>query len=416
MNDIAVAVAALRAEGFAGRVAVLDLDAHPPDGMAACLAPTRTSGLARSPARTGARSPGWTRRCCPRGRATRYLDALEALLGAHAPPAAGLRARRRRRPGGRPHGRLGLTLSRRAAAQPGGGHGAGGRALASGCRAAATAARLAARWPGTGIALAAGSHEPIPADYDPLSASASPGSRAELLPRASWPTPGSSPRRTSRRRWGCAPRGSGSCSASTPRAAWSTPAPALRDPRAAGAARVPATSASSSTPPAPGRAAARLRRGARRRSTCWSSSSWRRGASRGAGCSTSTGCRSATRAPSSASAAPAARPGGPRPGAGPRGRRDAGAHGAAPRALPAWSIRPAHYHMAYAGRHDFAFVDAARQGRFEALVRDLGPVPLARDHHRRGRGASPDERRALRLGGGRDGALAPRAPRPGIRS
>ncbi len=38
VNDIAVAVAALRAEGFAGQVVVLDLDAHPPDGTAACLA------------------------------------------------------------------------------------------------------------------------------------------------------------------------------------------------------------------------------------------------------------------------------------------------------------------------------------------------------------------------------------------
>ncbi|MBU8895907.1 histone deacetylase [Corallococcus sp. M34] len=38
VNDIAVALAELRAEGFDGRVAVLDLDAHPPDGTAACLA------------------------------------------------------------------------------------------------------------------------------------------------------------------------------------------------------------------------------------------------------------------------------------------------------------------------------------------------------------------------------------------
>src|SRR5438874_280819 len=37
VNDIAVAVAAAREEGFQGRVLVLDLDAHPPDGTAACL-------------------------------------------------------------------------------------------------------------------------------------------------------------------------------------------------------------------------------------------------------------------------------------------------------------------------------------------------------------------------------------------
>src|ERR1700682_229073 len=38
VNDVAVAIAAVRAEGFRGRVVVLDLDAHPPDGLAACLA------------------------------------------------------------------------------------------------------------------------------------------------------------------------------------------------------------------------------------------------------------------------------------------------------------------------------------------------------------------------------------------
>lgn len=37
LNDIAVAIAVLRADGHAGPVAVLDLDAHPPDGLAACL-------------------------------------------------------------------------------------------------------------------------------------------------------------------------------------------------------------------------------------------------------------------------------------------------------------------------------------------------------------------------------------------
>lgn len=38
VNDIAVAIAALRAEGYGEPVAVIDLDAHPPDGTAACLA------------------------------------------------------------------------------------------------------------------------------------------------------------------------------------------------------------------------------------------------------------------------------------------------------------------------------------------------------------------------------------------
>ena len=72
VNDVAVAVAALRAEGFTGRVAVLDLDAHPPDGIAACLA-QRPAPLDRLALRIGlgAARRGWTRPCCPRARATR---------------------------------------------------------------------------------------------------------------------------------------------------------------------------------------------------------------------------------------------------------------------------------------------------------------------------------------------------------
>jgi acetoin utilization deacetylase AcuC-like enzyme len=37
INDVAVAVAVLRHEGMNGTVAVLDLDSHPPDGIADCL-------------------------------------------------------------------------------------------------------------------------------------------------------------------------------------------------------------------------------------------------------------------------------------------------------------------------------------------------------------------------------------------
>lgn len=40
------------------------------------------------------------------------------------------------------------------------------------------------------------------------------------------------------------------------------------------------------------------------------------------------------------------------------------------------AFRPAWFHMAYAARHRFRFVDPARQGRFEALVRDLESLPL----------------------------------------
>jgi acetoin utilization deacetylase AcuC-like enzyme len=38
LNDVAIAVSRLREAGFAGRILVIDTDAHPPDGLAACLA------------------------------------------------------------------------------------------------------------------------------------------------------------------------------------------------------------------------------------------------------------------------------------------------------------------------------------------------------------------------------------------
>lgn len=37
LNDVAIAVAGLRADGWTGAVVIIDLDAHPPDGIVACL-------------------------------------------------------------------------------------------------------------------------------------------------------------------------------------------------------------------------------------------------------------------------------------------------------------------------------------------------------------------------------------------
>jgi hypothetical protein len=39
-------------------------------------------------------------------------------------------------------------------------------------------------------------------------------------------------------------------------------------------------------------------------------------------------------------------------------------------------FRPAHYHSAFTARHHFTFVDPQRQGRFEALMRDLSHLAL----------------------------------------
>jgi len=40
------------------------------------------------------------------------------------------------------------------------------------------------------------------------------------------------------------------------------------------------------------------------------------------------------------------------------------------------AFRPMWYHLAALARSRFRFLDPARQGRFEALLRDLGQLPL----------------------------------------
>ncbi len=44
--------------------------------------------------------------------------------------------------------------------------------------------------------------------------------------------------------------------------------------------------------------------------------------------------------------------------------------------MQALTYRPAWYHMAYTARYHFQFVDPVQQGRFEAMMRDLGALPL----------------------------------------
>ena len=170
VNDMAVAVAALRADGFRGRVAVLDLDAHPPDGTAACLAGDPNHWLGSLSGSDWGPLPGVDEVVLPEGTGDeRYLEALEGLLERMPRPhlafvIAGGDVLR-----GDKFGKLGLTLegARRrdllVAAElegtpsvwlPGGGYTSDAwRALA-----------------GTGMALATGSLEPIPPGYDPLQA------------------------------------------------------------------------------------------------------------------------------------------------------------------------------------------------------------------------------------------------------
>ena len=81
VNDVAVAVAALRHDGFGGRVVVLDLDAHPPDGIADCLAGDGAVWIGSISGSDWGSLPGVDETVLPeRAGDAEYLAALEALL------------------------------------------------------------------------------------------------------------------------------------------------------------------------------------------------------------------------------------------------------------------------------------------------------------------------------------------------
>ncbi len=170
VNDIAIAVAALRAEGFGGRVAVLDLDAHPPDGTDACLASDPSSWIGSLSGSDWGPLPRVDETVLPSGTGdAAYLEALGALLGRMPRPQLAFVIAGGDVLAGDRFGRLGLSLDGARerdlliAAElegvpsvwlPGGGYSRKSwRVLA-----------------GTGMALAAASLAPIPDEYDPLSA------------------------------------------------------------------------------------------------------------------------------------------------------------------------------------------------------------------------------------------------------
>jgi acetoin utilization deacetylase AcuC-like enzyme len=168
VNDIAAAVAAVRAEGFAGRVLVLDLDAHPPDGTAACLAADPSCWIGSLSGSDWERMPGVDETVLPeRADDAVYLAALDKLLarmpqGELAFVVAGGDVLE-----GDPLGRLGLTLA-----------GCRERDL----RVADALFRVPSVWlpaggyatdawrvlAGTGLALGIRSRASIPRKYDPL--------------------------------------------------------------------------------------------------------------------------------------------------------------------------------------------------------------------------------------------------------
>jgi acetoin utilization deacetylase AcuC-like enzyme len=81
VNDIAVALAAVRAGGFGGRAVVLDFDAHPPDGLAACLRADPKAFVGSLSGSDWGPIQGADETVLPEGCGDdAYLDALEALL------------------------------------------------------------------------------------------------------------------------------------------------------------------------------------------------------------------------------------------------------------------------------------------------------------------------------------------------
>ncbi len=170
VNDVAVAVAALRADGFGGRVVVLDLDAHPPDGISACLAHDRSSWIGSISGSDWGALAGVDETVLREGAGdATYLMALAGVLGRMPRPALAFVLAGGDVLAGDRFGRLGLTLAgarqrdlavaRALTGVPtvwlpaGGYHKHAWRVLA-----------------GTGMALAARSADPIPAAYDPLTA------------------------------------------------------------------------------------------------------------------------------------------------------------------------------------------------------------------------------------------------------
>lgn len=80
INDIAIAIAAVRADGCEGTIVVLDLDAHPPDGTAACLVDEDVWIGSLSGSDWGEISDVDETVLPEHSSDETYLDALEALL------------------------------------------------------------------------------------------------------------------------------------------------------------------------------------------------------------------------------------------------------------------------------------------------------------------------------------------------
>ena len=112
VNDVAVALAALRAEGFQGQAVVLDLDSHPPDGIAACLRNDSSAWVGSISGSDWGPLPGVDETVLPeRADDTAYLRTLSALLGRMPRPDLAFVLAGGDVLAGDRFGRLGLTLA-----------------------------------------------------------------------------------------------------------------------------------------------------------------------------------------------------------------------------------------------------------------------------------------------------------------
>ena len=170
VNDIAVAIEVLRDEGFHGQIAILDLDAHPPDGLADCLREDLDVWIGSLSGADWGELRGVDETVLPKGADDAlYLDALSKLLERMPRAALAFVIAGGDVLAGDKLGLLGLSLAGarqrdlmvcRALDQtpsvwiPGGGyHADAWKVLA-----------------GSALALALGSTQPIPPSYDPLRA------------------------------------------------------------------------------------------------------------------------------------------------------------------------------------------------------------------------------------------------------
>jgi acetoin utilization deacetylase AcuC-like enzyme len=168
VNDIAVAIVAVRDRGFTGQVVVLDLDAHPPDGLAACLEADPRTFIGSLSGSNWGPLPGVDETVLPEGCGDEpYLEALRRLLARAPRPDLAYVIAGGDVLAGDKMGRLGMTLAgarRRDLAVarwldglpqvwlPGGGY-------------SNRAWRVLA---GTGLTVATRSLRAIPEDYQPL--------------------------------------------------------------------------------------------------------------------------------------------------------------------------------------------------------------------------------------------------------